>query len=198
MTVFLNSDANMALVVGRNWPAASLLARSALLRSRLPLFAWCGAPDNPVDITQEIQDWNLEIPEFPPAFLRAAWDATRNTYQLCALGSRLLPVQLRHPSPLLQLVGQVQLCVYYFLFGTYARIPNAAVMIDVLSAALDASYSIGTVVIFFTLQYPDNGGIGLNSIQTWWGNTVYTKTADYQGVSFKTLAEGETFGPKSW
>ncbi|KAN0137489.1 oligopeptide transporter, partial [Lactarius tabidus] len=68
----------------------------------------------------------------------------------------------------------------------------------VLSAALDASYSIGTVVIFFTLQYPDNGRIGLNTIQTWWGNTVYTKTADYQGVAFKTLAEGETFGPKSW
>lgn len=71
-------------------------------------------------------------------------------------------------------------------------------MIDVLSAALDASYSIGTVVIFFALQYPKNGTIGLNTIQTWWGNTVYTNTADYQGIPFKTLEEGQTFGPTSW
>ena len=71
-------------------------------------------------------------------------------------------------------------------------------MIDILSAALDASYSIGMVFIFFTLQYPQNGNIGLNTIQTWWGNTVYTKTADYQGVPYKTLTEGQTFGPATW
>ena len=71
-------------------------------------------------------------------------------------------------------------------------------MIDILSAALDASYSISMVVIYLTLQYPENGRIGLNSIQTWWGNTVYTKTADFKGTSFNTLAEGQTFGPKSW
>jgi hypothetical protein len=71
-------------------------------------------------------------------------------------------------------------------------------MIDILSAALDASYTISTVFIFFTLQYPENGRIGLNTIQTWWGNTVYTKTADFRGVPIKTLAEGQTFGPKSW
>ncbi|KAN0135066.1 oligopeptide transporter [Lactarius tabidus] len=68
----------------------------------------------------------------------------------------------------------------------------------ILSAALDASYSISMVFIFFTLQYPENGRIGLNTIQTWWGNTVYTKTADFQGIPFKTLAEGQTFGPTSW
>lgn len=71
-------------------------------------------------------------------------------------------------------------------------------IIDVLSAALDASYSIGMVFIFFTLQYPQNGSIGLNTIQAWWGNTVYTKTADFQGVPLKTLAEGQTFGPATW
>ncbi|KAF8260559.1 OPT oligopeptide transporter protein-domain-containing protein [Lactarius quietus] len=68
----------------------------------------------------------------------------------------------------------------------------------VLSAALDASYAIGAVFIFFTLQYPGNGNIGLNSIQNWWGNTVYLNTADAKGTPFKTLSDGQTFGPKSW
>jgi hypothetical protein len=70
--------------------------------------------------------------------------------------------------------------------------------LDVLSAGLDTGYSIGVAIIFFALQYPKNGTIGLNSIQTWWGNTVYTTTADALGVPYKTLAEGETFGPTSW
>ncbi|KAF8261430.1 OPT oligopeptide transporter [Lactarius quietus] len=68
----------------------------------------------------------------------------------------------------------------------------------VLSAALDAGYDIGVVFIFFTLQYPDNGNIGLNSIQSWWGNTVFLNTADAKGTPLKTLSGGETFGPKSW
>ena len=154
-----------------------------------------------MDIAQEVQDRTPEIPEFPPAFHRPDCDATRNTDELCALGHRLLLIQLRDPSPPLRLVGQVQLCVYYFVFDTlgyYPRIPDASGMIDVLSAALDASYAIGTTVIFFTLQYPDHGNIGLNSIQSWWGNTVYTNTADYKGVPIKTLADGQTFGPTRW
>ncbi|KAF8257802.1 OPT oligopeptide transporter protein-domain-containing protein [Lactarius quietus] len=68
----------------------------------------------------------------------------------------------------------------------------------VLSGALDAAYAIGAVFIFFTLQYPDNGNIGLNSIQSWWGNTVFLNTADSKGTPFKTLSDGQTFGPKSW
>ncbi|KAI0245636.1 OPT oligopeptide transporter [Lactifluus subvellereus] len=68
----------------------------------------------------------------------------------------------------------------------------------VLSSGLDAAYAVGGIVIFFALQYPKNGTIGMNSIQNWWGNTVYTKTADYAGVPAKTLPEGGTFGPSSW
>ena len=67
-----------------------------------------------------------------------------------------------------------------------------------LSAGLVAGYGIGSIVIFFALQYPKNGAIGLNSIQNWWGNIVYTKTADYVGVPAKTVPEGGTFGPSSW
>jgi len=67
-----------------------------------------------------------------------------------------------------------------------------------LSAGLEAGYAIGAIVIFFALQYPKDGTIGLNSIQNWWGNTVYTKTADYAGVPAKTVPEGGTFGPSSW
>ncbi|KAF8267594.1 OPT oligopeptide transporter [Lactarius quietus] len=59
-------------------------------------------------------------------------------------------------------------------------------------------YAIGVAFIFFTLQYPDNGNIGLNSIQNWWGNTVFLNTADAKGTPFKTLSDGQTFGPKSW
>ena len=41
----------------------------------------------------------------------------------------------------------------------------------VLSAALDSGVAIAAVLIFFILQYPKNGDIGLNNIQVWWGNT---------------------------
>ncbi|KAN0103573.1 oligopeptide transporter [Russula decolorans] len=68
----------------------------------------------------------------------------------------------------------------------------------VLSAGLDVGYVFGVFIVFFTLQYPKNGTIGLDSIQKWWGNTVYMKTADYTGVPFKSLPEGENFGPSSW
>ncbi|KDQ55449.1 hypothetical protein JAAARDRAFT_133924 [Jaapia argillacea MUCL 33604] len=64
----------------------------------------------------------------------------------------------------------------------------------VLSAALDAGTTVGTVLIFFCLQYPRNGTIGLNTIQAWWGNTVHLRTADAAGTPLKTLAEGDTFG----
>ena len=70
--------------------------------------------------------------------------------------------------------------------------------LDVLSSALDAGYQLGILIIFFALQYPKNGNIGLNNIQTWWGNTVYTKTDDYAGVPDKLFSEGATFGPSNW
>ena len=91
----------LTLTVGFNWPAASLFARPALLRSRFLLLDRYGAPGHPVDIAQEVQDRSPEIREYPPDFHLAVFDATRNAAQLCALGSRLLRVQLPHPSPLL-------------------------------------------------------------------------------------------------
>jgi hypothetical protein len=69
---------------------------------------------------------------------------------------------------------------------------------DILSAGLDAGYTIGMVFIFFALQYPKNGSIGLNTIQTWWGNAVYTNTADFTGVAHKQIPDGGTFGPSKW
>jgi len=68
----------------------------------------------------------------------------------------------------------------------------------VLSAGLDAGYAIGLVFIFFALQYPKNGQIGINTVQAWWGNTVYTKTGDATGVAHKAIPSGSTFGPSSW
>lgn len=85
-----------------------------------------------------------------------------------------------------------------FVPQLHEGISDLYVNIDVLSAGLDAGYAIGLLFIYFALQYPNNGTIGENTIQKWWGNTVYTRTDDYLGVPYKRLAEGETFGPSSW
>lgn len=64
----------------------------------------------------------------------------------------------------------------------------------VLAAALDSGLAVSILVIFFTLQFPKNGNIGLNSIQSWWGNTFPFTGADGLGTPVITLAPGETFG----
>lgn len=68
----------------------------------------------------------------------------------------------------------------------------------VLSAALDSGLAVGLVVIFFCLQYPKNGTIGLNTVQTWWGNVVYTNTDDWNGVANLDIPASGTFGPTTW
>ncbi|TFK87105.1 OPT oligopeptide transporter [Polyporus arcularius HHB13444] len=72
----------------------------------------------------------------------------------------------------------------------------------ILSAALDAGVAIAIIFIYFCLQYPANGSIGLHTIQTWWGNTVATNTADYgvkgAGTPLKAVPPGSTFGPSKW
>ncbi|KAI9510643.1 OPT oligopeptide transporter [Russula earlei] len=64
----------------------------------------------------------------------------------------------------------------------------------VLSAALDCGTAIGTLVVFFALQYPRDGTIGKGTIQNWWGNTVYTRTADQNTLPLRKVVEGEFFG----
>ena len=54
--------------------------------------------------------------------------------------------------------------------------------IDILSAALDGGVAMSSLLIYFILQYPRKGTIGLNTIQTWWGNTVYANTLDGKGM----------------
>jgi hypothetical protein len=65
---------------------------------------------------------------------------------------------------------------------------------DVLSAALDSGVAVSVVIIFFCLQYPQNGNIGLTTIQSWWGNTVSFTNADGNKLPLLSLAPGETFG----
>ncbi|KAG1852663.1 OPT oligopeptide transporter protein-domain-containing protein [Suillus subluteus] len=69
----------------------------------------------------------------------------------------------------------------------------------VLSAALDAGLAVSVIFIFFVLQYPANGSIG-ESLQHWWGNTVFNTTADGMGTPVRQLHGSETFGPSmgSW
>ncbi|EGO23107.1 hypothetical protein SERLADRAFT_371352 [Serpula lacrymans var. lacrymans S7.9] len=64
----------------------------------------------------------------------------------------------------------------------------------VLSAAMDSGVAVSIILIFFCLQYPANGTIGLNSIQTWWGNTVFLNTADGRAEPLLTIPPGQTFG----
>ncbi|KAG6336421.1 hypothetical protein ID866_2664 [Astraeus odoratus] len=66
----------------------------------------------------------------------------------------------------------------------------------VLSAALDSGLACSIVLIFFCLQFPKNGTIGLNSIQKWWGNTVFLNTADAKGTPLWTV--NGTFGCVFW
>ncbi|TDL15748.1 OPT oligopeptide transporter [Rickenella mellea] len=69
----------------------------------------------------------------------------------------------------------------------------------VLSAALDSGLAISIVLIFFCLQYPKNGTIGANTIETWWGNTVFANTLDWDGAPLRQLTpDNPTFGPTSW
>ncbi|KAF9232529.1 OPT oligopeptide transporter protein-domain-containing protein [Melanogaster broomeanus] len=42
--------------------------------------------------------------------------------------------------------------------------------------------------------HPRDGTIGLDTMQTWWGNTVFLNTADGMGLPYNVLAEGATFG----
>jgi len=72
----------------------------------------------------------------------------------------------------------------------------------VLSAALDSGVAVCIIVIFFALQFPKNGTIGVTNIAQWWGNTVPFVGADYgplgAGTPVQALNPGETFGPSTW
>lgn len=54
--------------------------------------------------------------------------------------------------------------------------------------------AIATIIIFFALQFPKNGNIGLNTIQTWWGNSVYLNTVDANGTPLLPLPDKGYFG----
>ncbi|EIM92043.1 OPT oligopeptide transporter [Stereum hirsutum FP-91666 SS1] len=64
----------------------------------------------------------------------------------------------------------------------------------VLSAAMDSGTAVSILVIFFCLQFPMNGQIGINTIQSWWGNTVPFSGADNAGTPISALPPQGTFG----
>ncbi|TRM57392.1 OPT oligopeptide transporter protein-domain-containing protein [Schizophyllum amplum] len=64
----------------------------------------------------------------------------------------------------------------------------------VLSAALDAGTALGIIAVYFCLQYPMNGTIGAQTLQRWWGNTVYKDTLDWRSTPLRQLDDGTTFG----
>jgi len=86
---------------------------------------------------------------------------------------------------------------------------------DVLSGALDAGTAVGVLAVYFmwvycalilsypalisdvhgtSLQYPRHNTIGQDTVQKWWGNTVFQHTADWKNMPLKTVPDGQTFG----
>ncbi|KAN0078370.1 OPT oligopeptide transporter domain containing protein [Tylopilus felleus] len=98
-------------------------------------------------------------------------------------------------------VNYVPWAIVGFIFNYYIRRRNFSWWVKynyVLSAAMDSGLAFAVILIFFILQYPKNGTIGLTTIQAWWGNTVFTNTADGQGLPYKPLPSSGTFGPSTW
>ena len=62
-----------------------------------------------------------------------------------------------------------------------------------LSAALDSGLAFGIVVVFFGFIYP-----GWMANFSWWGTEVYKQGCDWQACSYKTVPDGEHFGPPAW
>lgn len=61
------------------------------------------------------------------------------------------------------------------------------------SAGLDCGLIICTIIIFFALTLPEV------DVPQWWGNVKVFETLDATGAAIrKTVAEGQTFGPKVW
>ncbi|KAK0391235.1 hypothetical protein NLU13_0736 [Sarocladium strictum] len=62
-----------------------------------------------------------------------------------------------------------------------------------LSAALDSGLAFGIVVVFFGFLYP-----GWMSGFKWWGTEVYKQGCDWQACPYRTLDDGQRFGPDTW
>ncbi|KAI0089580.1 small oligopeptide transporter [Irpex rosettiformis] len=95
----------------------------------------------------------------------------------------------------------VSWCVVGFIFNYIIRRRHFSWWTKynyVLSAGLDSGLAISTILIFFALEFPKNGTIGLNTLQTWWGNTVFTQTADWAAAALWAPPANKTFGPTTW
>jgi hypothetical protein len=101
-------------VVGCDRATASVLERPAVLWPRILLPGWRRRAVHPVGIAQEVQDRFPQVPQPPGHLYEHGYAAARDAAQLCALGARLLCLQLRHPPAVLWLVVQIQLCVFLF------------------------------------------------------------------------------------
>lgn len=63
----------------------------------------------------------------------------------------------------------------------------------ITSAGLDVGLALSTILIFLTLSLTGT------SMTPWWGSTTALDTMDINGNAIvRPLADGETFGPKSW
>ncbi|KAG9520209.1 OPT family small oligopeptide transporter, partial [Aureobasidium melanogenum] len=63
----------------------------------------------------------------------------------------------------------------------------------ITAAALDSGLIISTLIIFFAITLPEV------EVPNWWGNVGVFETMDALGTAIrKTVADGETFGPKTW
>ncbi|KZV83265.1 OPT oligopeptide transporter [Exidia glandulosa HHB12029] len=157
-------------VVGPKLSFSSALTYFFLLGALTPVLAWLWAKRYP-------RTW-LRYVNFPVVFS----------------GTQLLPPALASNYVTWAIVGFLfQYLIRRRRFNWWAKYNY------VLSAALDSGVAVGTVIIFFALQYPRIH----SPIDDWWGNTVHLHTADAvgPGPSLLRLDSGDPsdhFGPDTW
>ncbi|KAL6304480.1 OPT oligopeptide transporter [Sparassis latifolia] len=84
-------------------------------------------------------------------------------------------------------------------FLNYVNFPLIFAGLGVAPPATAVNYVPWAIIGFiFHLQYPDNGNIGLTTIQQWWGNTVFKNTADWNSSALRPLLGDERFGLEEW
>ena len=90
---------------------------------------------------------------------------------------------------------QLAWCLFGYVFNKYIRTRYLGWWMQynyITSAGLDVGLALCAIILFFCVQLP--GGV----MPDWWGTTVIENTVDWNGAVRKVVADGETFGPKSW
>jgi hypothetical protein len=92
---------------------------------------------------------------------------------------------------------QLAYCSFGWLFNKFIKDRYRGWWMNynyITAAAWDVGLALMSIVLFFAVQLPTN-----KVMPDWWGTTVIN-TIDITGSGNvrKTVADGETFGPREW